>query len=188
MFKIFSIGLLSILFSVTAVRTWSDLWEGDEYIGKLACLEAGHYPAIIMGDSVIKITYGDAEGQRQTVDQMLSEALGEKVVDLSRSGMPLNPHAYLLNLLALKGVRSDVLFLEINPTQIVRQHDMVAFHSWQKSLELAFNDWNMAHRLFQYALYLDKKARGYSEGKTKEKAVKYMFRDSFRAELKRSLG
>jgi hypothetical protein len=185
MFKIFSIGLLSILLGVTATRTWSDLWEGDEYIAKLAHIEAGHYPAMIMGDSVIKTTYGDPEGQRQTVDQLLSEALGEPVVDLSRSGMHLNSHVYLLDWLAFKQVTSDVFFLEINPILIMCLQDTSAFRSWKKHLELVRKDWNMAYRLFQYALYLDKKALGASESKTKEKDSKHFLGKDFREGIRR---
>jgi lysophospholipase L1-like esterase len=190
MVKFFTIGLLSILLGVTAMRTWNHFWEGDEYIAKLARIEEGHYPAIIMGDSVIQTTNGDAEGQRQTVDQMLSEALGEQVVDLSRGGTPLNAHAYLLDLLAFKKVTADVLFLELNPIQSMRRQDPSAFLDWQKHLEMIRQDWNMAYRLFQYALYLDKKALGDCGKKPKVKATKLLFGKNFqvgqfRAELHR---
>jgi hypothetical protein len=181
----FQVWMVCLLLGVTAMRTWSHLWEGDEYIAKLARLEEGHYPAIIMGDSVIQTIYGDPEGQRQTVDQMLSEALGEPVVDLSRGGMHLNAHVYLLDLLAFKQVTSDVFFLEINPIQIMREQDIPAFQSWKKHLELVRNDRNVAHRLFQYALYLDKKALGDSESKTKEKTSKQILGSDFREGVRR---
>ena len=157
MHLLYVVFLWSVLSLAASFRTWDNFWNEDPYIAKLVSLENNsHYPIIIIGDSVIRTIFPEDKDQRG-IDQMLGDALGKEVLDLSRSGTPLETQIHILEILMQKNITTDLFVLEINPLNIIRKENQEKIIAWREHINLMESDIHGFAKLLHHILTLDRK-------------------------------
>ncbi len=152
---LFSIMALLVL-SITANRTWNHLDMEDPFMGRVARQAKDYHPIVLVGDSVIEAFF-KTDKDRRTIAELLSIKTDLPVLNAARSGMTLSAQEELLELLAFKRAKAQVLILEINPGQMMRGTDPQAFAEWKAHMELIKSNMSPAKRFWEYTFYLDKK-------------------------------
>ena len=121
--------------SITANRTWNHLDMEDPFMGSVARQAKEYHPIVLVGDSVIGAFF-KTDKDRRTIAELLSIKTDLPVLNAARSGMTLSAQEELLELIAFKGAKAQVLILEINPGQMMRGTDPKAFAEWKAHMEL----------------------------------------------------
>lgn len=156
---LFGCGLLICLLFIIAERTWNHIYAEDPFIGNVLKSAQASPEVILVGDSVC-VTKFSQDKDKRTLDQILANDLGKSVLNASRSGITLIAQKQLIELMLALNIRTECLFLEVNPLQSMRGLNIQAFNEWKLHLKLIQTPMRPEKRFFEYALYLDRKLSG----------------------------
>jgi hypothetical protein len=173
-YAIYTVSLTLLLLLISGDRTWNHLFVQDPFIAELMkrakdpsfitkIVDKAQEPlnAIVVGDSVMVSNF-KSDADPRTLMEQITALLGDPVLPVARSGMPLSGHLEILELLTILNppIRSKCLILEINPAQTTRHVNPQAYAAWQAHLNLVKQEFHPAERFFRYAIYLDQKMIG----------------------------
>ncbi len=113
---------------------------------------------ILMGDSVIYWT-APKDADKKPVSKYLEDVIKKPVANLSQAGLGLQAFASMLEFFPKDKKKADVLIIEINPVNMIRNVNQEAYEAWKEKFSFVSEKKISLKKFFESILYLDKKMK-----------------------------